>query len=123
MMRMIQSAKQKRIKGHWKRMKNMKKNYDAIIIGGGVNGCSIAFQLGKRGYKTAIIEKNTIGAESSGAAAGMLGAQAEFGTNDVYFQYACKSRELFPELMNELEEVTRMSTGICEEQRVGKVSK
>ena len=92
----------------------MKKNYDAIIIGGGVNGCSIAFQLGKRGYKTAIIEKNTIGAESSGAAAGMLGAQAEFGTNDVYFQYACKSRELFPELMHELEEVTGMRAGYKE---------
>jgi glycine oxidase len=92
----------------------MKKNYDVVVVGGGVNGCSIAYQLSKRGYKTAIVEKKMIGAESSSAAAGMLGAQVEFETNDAFFQFACKSRELFPELINELEDVTGMRAGYVE---------
>jgi len=92
----------------------MNYNYDAIIIGGGVNGCSIAYQLAKRGCKTAILERNIIGAEASSAAAGMLGAQVEFEKNDAFFQFACQSREMFPELINELESLTGMRAGYTE---------
>lgn len=55
----------------------MEAHYDALVIGGGVIGASTAYQLSKMGYKVAILEKNQIGCEASGAAAGILGAQAE----------------------------------------------
>lgn len=35
----------------------MSKNADAIIIGAGIIGCAVAFELGKRGYKTLTIDK------------------------------------------------------------------
>ena len=35
----------------------MKKNYNAIIIGSGIIGCSIAFELSKKGWKTLNIDK------------------------------------------------------------------
>ena len=35
----------------------MKKNYTAIIIGSGIIGCSIAFELSKKGWKTLNIDK------------------------------------------------------------------
>lgn len=35
----------------------MKKNYDAIIIGSGIIGCSIAFELSKRGWNTLNVDK------------------------------------------------------------------
>ena len=35
----------------------MAKSYDAIIIGAGIIGCSIAYELTKKGYKTLNIDK------------------------------------------------------------------
>ena len=35
----------------------MQKQYDAVIIGAGVIGCSLAFELAKRGYKTLNVDK------------------------------------------------------------------
>ena len=35
----------------------MKKDYNAIIIGSGIIGCSIAFELSKKGWKTLNIDK------------------------------------------------------------------
>ena len=35
----------------------MKKNYNAVIIGSGIIGCSIAFELSKKGWKTLNIDK------------------------------------------------------------------
>lgn len=34
------------------------KNFDAIIIGAGIIGCAVAFELAKAGYKTVNIDKN-----------------------------------------------------------------
>ena len=36
----------------------MKKNYDAIIIGAGIIGSAISFELSKKGWKTLNIDKN-----------------------------------------------------------------
>jgi len=44
----------------------MSKNYDAIIIGAGIIGASIAFELAKKGYRTLNVDKlNAAGAGSS----------------------------------------------------------
>ncbi len=42
------------------------------IIGGGVIGCSIAYQLSKAGVSVCVIEREEIAAEASSAAAGLL---------------------------------------------------
>ncbi|GGP11790.1 glycine oxidase ThiO [Oceanobacillus neutriphilus] len=84
----------------------MKKQFDQIIVGGGVIGCSIAYQLAKRGYRVLIVERNQIGCEASSAAAGMLGAQGEFAEKSPLFQFAQESRSLFESLSKELMEET-----------------
>ncbi|GIO23809.1 glycine oxidase ThiO [Oceanobacillus sp. J11TS1] len=84
----------------------MKKRFDQIIVGGGVIGCSIAYQLAKRGYQVLVLERNQIGCEASSAAAGMLGAQGEFLENSSLFQFAQESRALFKDLSIELLEET-----------------
>jgi sarcosine oxidase subunit beta len=43
---------------------------DAVIIGGGVMGCSLAYNLAKQGLKPIVIEKSDIGGEASGANGG-----------------------------------------------------
>jgi glycine oxidase len=51
---------------------NMKQAKDVVIIGGGVSGCSIAYQLSKAGLKVVVLERAEIAAEASSAAAGLL---------------------------------------------------
>jgi glycine oxidase len=80
--------------------------YDAIVVGGGVIGGAIAYNLAKRGGKILLLEKDRLASKSSGAAAGMLGAQAEMDAEGSLFQLARKSREMFPKLACEIKETS-----------------
>jgi glycine oxidase len=77
-----------------------------IIVGAGVIGCSIAYQLAKRGKKVILVEKNKIGSKASSAAAGMLGVHTELDGDGGLLQAAMKSRDMFPSLSEELKEVS-----------------
>lgn len=48
----------------------MPEKADVVIIGGGVMGCAIAYNLAREGLKPAVIEKSDIGGEASGANGG-----------------------------------------------------
>lgn len=84
----------------------MKKSFDVVIVGGGVTGCSIAYQLVKMGKKVLILEKERLACQASSAAAGMLAAQAELEQNGPLFQLALKSQAMFSSLSRELFECT-----------------
>ncbi|MET3726728.1 glycine oxidase [Fictibacillus halophilus] len=80
----------------------MRTTYDAIIIGGGVIGCSIAYELCKQNKRMLLLEKETIGSKASSAAAGMLGAEMEFKTDHPLYSLAKESRDSFSSLSQEL---------------------
>jgi sarcosine oxidase subunit beta len=44
--------------------------FDAIVIGGGLHGCSAALQLAMRGLKPLVVEKDHVGRHASGVNAG-----------------------------------------------------
>jgi glycine oxidase len=70
---------------------------DAVVVGGGVIGLSIARALASRGMKRiTLIERSRLGAEASSAAAGMLAPQAEADSADAFFDLACASRASYP---------------------------
>ena len=47
--------------------------HDVVIIGGGIVGCCVAFQLADRhGARVTVLERAIPGAEASSAAAGIL---------------------------------------------------
>jgi len=50
----------------------MAKKHEAVIIGAGAIGCSIAYHLAKKGITSTIIEKESIGARASGKAWGVI---------------------------------------------------
>lgn len=50
----------------------MRQTYDVIVIGGGIMGCSSAFQLAKRGLKVALLEKGTIGEGPTGKSSAII---------------------------------------------------
>jgi glycine oxidase len=82
----------------------MNKSYDVIIIGGGVNGCSIAYYLARDGKSVLLLEREKLAGKASSAAAGMLGAQVEVTEEGALFDIAKESRAMFPSLQYELKE-------------------
>ncbi|MFP3321686.1 glycine oxidase ThiO [Planococcus sp. SIMBA_160] len=90
----------------------MKTRYDAIIVGGGVNGGAIAFNLAKRGLKVLLLEKGLLANKASGAAAGMLGAQAELDAEGPLFHLARTSRAMFSRLSDELKMISGVDIGL-----------
>jgi len=74
-----------------------------LIIGGGIIGLSVGWQLAKKGFDIEILERNHAGNSASRAAAGMLAPQAEMGFEDIdLFNLCRKSLALFPGFCEEL---------------------
>lgn len=88
-------------------MNEFKKTVEVAIIGGGVIGLAIARTLAQRGVRDVlIVERSSLGAEASSAAAGMLAPQAEADCADDFFKLCCQSRDLFPTFAESLKEET-----------------
>ena len=84
-----------------------KGSADVVIVGGGVIGLAIARGLALRGVRdVCLIERATLGAEASFAAAGMLLPQVEADAEDDFFKLACRSRDLYPSFAAALREET-----------------
>lgn len=83
--------------------KTASKTADAIVVGGGVIGLSIARALAKRRFgRVLLIERGSLASEASYAAAGMLAAQSEANRPDAFLELALASRELYHTLASEL---------------------
>jgi len=84
------------------------KTADVLIIGGGIIGCSIALELTRTRVRVLILERDRIGCEASGEAAGMLAPQAEGLSPGPFLDLCLKSREMF----GPLQETLKNETGI-----------
>ena len=72
---------------------------DAVIIGGGVMGCAIAYNLAKEGLKPVVIEKSDIGGEASGSNGGGVRQSAR---NLKEMPLAMESIQMYGHLHDEL---------------------
>jgi glycine oxidase len=79
---------------------------DAIVVGGGVIGCSIALKLAEAGLKVTVIEKGRIGCEASRAAAGMLATQSEATQTGPFFDICLQSRSIYRDFAARLSEAS-----------------
>lgn len=82
----------------------MNTTFDVAVVGGGIIGTSIAYYLSKEGLDVAVFEQQQIAAESTSAAAGMLGAHSEGIDLEVFYPFARKSQLDYFSLQNELKE-------------------
>lgn len=90
-------------------MIDSRKSADVAIVGGGVIGLAVARSLALRGLRRVLLlERSALGAESSSAAAGMLAPQAEADCADDFFDFSCRSRDMYPDFAASL----RAETGI-----------
>ena len=88
------------------------KNKKILIIGGGVIGLGIGWQLAKAGASVTIYERAEAGRAASWAAAGMLAPLAEAHTEEPeLLKLGCQSLALYPQWVRELEADAEMSIG------------
>jgi thiazole synthase len=88
----------------------MKTTKEILVIGGGIIGLAIAIELKHQGAKVTVISKDFMQAASH-AAAGMLAPMAEKMTSAPMLDLCLRSRWLYPEWTQKLEELTGIETG------------
>lgn len=80
---------------------------EVLVIGGGVIGLSIARELRKRGAgKIKVIDRGSLGAESSWAAAGMLAPNIETDETEGFHRFGMESLDTYPAFAKSLLEET-----------------
>jgi glycine oxidase len=78
------------------------KNWDVIVIGGGIIGLSLSIELRKRGVTVLVVERGEPGREASHAAGGML-VDCLVETPSALQPLATASARMYPEFAHELE--------------------
>src|SRR3981189_1634498 len=79
------------------------KTWDAIIVGAGVIGLSLAIELNKQGLRVLVVEKGEPGREASWAAGGML-CDFHSETPPGLLEMATASARMYSEFVHELED-------------------
>jgi glycine oxidase len=83
------------------------KNWDAIVIGAGIIGLSLALELNQHGLRVLVVEKGELGREASWAAGGML-VDCPGETQPGLRELAAASARMYPEFVRELEDESRL---------------
>jgi glycine oxidase len=78
------------------------KNWDVIVIGGGIIGLSLSIALRKKGLRTLVVERREPGREASHAAGGML-VEHPLETPAALQPLASASARMYPEFVYELQ--------------------
>ncbi|MDQ6713363.1 MAG: glycine oxidase ThiO [Candidatus Dormibacteraeota bacterium] len=84
---------------------------DVIVVGAGVIGTSIAYNLAKTGLKVMVFERGQIGGGATGASAGMIQLNPDRTTPAALSTLEAESARLFPALATELLHRTGMDIG------------
>ncbi len=87
------------------------KTYDALIVGGGVIGGSIAYELAQRNLRVAVLDRQELMREASWAAAGMLTPAPDCPAAIPLVPLARAGLALYPNFVEAVEETSGRRTG------------
>ncbi|MEZ4523941.1 MAG: glycine oxidase ThiO [Thermomicrobiales bacterium] len=85
------------------------KSTEIAIIGGGIVGCCLAYDLAQRGYGVSLFDRRELSREASRASAGIISAPTP-RTGDT-LPIAERSFKRYPSLIEDIEERAGFSTG------------
>jgi glycerol-3-phosphate dehydrogenase len=67
----------------------MEKTVEVIVIGGGITGCGVLFDLAQRGFKCLLVERGALGNATSGRFHGLLHSGARYAFHDAATAREC----------------------------------
>lgn len=85
---------------------NSVQGSEIVVIGGGIIGCAIAYELAKAGERVTLLERNALAQEASWASAGIISSPGP-GTG----AFGLRSFRRYPALIAEVEENAGMRVG------------
>jgi glycine oxidase len=95
----------------------MQERAEIAIIGGGIIGCAVAYQLVARGYRdVTLLERERVGGQAAIAFAGLLSGSPPKQRGDPFSLLAAASLERFPNVAADLSERTGID---CELRHTG----
>jgi glycine oxidase len=83
---------------------------DVIVVGGGIIGCTLGYELQRRDISAMILEQGSIGREASWASAGILGPPTAAGLPPHRAELAARSHRRFDPLFEAVIEDSGLST-------------
>ena len=84
-----------------------------IIIGAGIIGLALGWELRRRGADVVLVERQAPANEATWAAAGMLAPSAEAAAPGDFFELCVEAAARYPDYIRELEQETGLATGYC----------
>jgi glycine oxidase len=96
-------------------------NYDVVVVGGGVIGCSIAFALSQRKLRVAVLDRQQPMQEASWAAAGMLSPAPDCTAAIPLVPLARASLARYPQFVAAIEETSGLSCSYRQEGTIESV--
>jgi glycine oxidase len=94
----------------------LSKSSHVVVVGGGVFGCAIAYQLARRGFSPTLLERDEFGSHASGRNAGKL--NPIFGAPSPLIPLALESFRLHQALAAELSELGCPGYGLKPVRRI-----
>lgn len=84
--------------------------HQAVVVGGGIVGCTTAMLLRQQGWQVTVVERNIIAAQTSGeaswAGAGIIFPLLPWFYQEAVNQLALEGASLYPDLANQLHQET-----------------
>ena len=87
------------------------KTYDVVIVGGGIIGASVAFELAQRNLRVAVLDRQELMHEASWAAAGMLSPAPDCPAAIPLVPLGRASLALYPKFVEAVENASDIRTG------------
>ena len=88
------------------------KQPDVLIVGAGIIGLTLAYELLQRGQRVHVLDQSAVGQSATRAAAGMLATDEEL--SEPLHALAAVSRVLYPQLVRQLFDETGLTSGYLE---------
>jgi len=87
----------------------MTPSSEVIIVGGGVIGCGIAYELAGRKVRVTLLEQRQLGSGATYASAGMLAPLSDSMCDDALIELGFGSFAIYKPFLEEAEEIARLS--------------
>ena len=82
---------------------------DVVVVGGGIVGCAIAYELARRGVQVQVIERRLVGSGATQASAGVLAPYVEAYHSSNLLELATRSLDLYDDFISHVVEDSGIS--------------